>query len=89
MIWGVIRFAVSALTLAFALVWALVGFALLFSSDGDCKGFPWCEGNGSIWPIETAYLSLGIWAAILLLVIVGHYKFRRWMALRLPEPESY
>ena len=77
---GVIRFVVSALTLAFVLAWMLFGFSLFVSSDGDCKGFPWCEGNGSIWPIETAYQSLGIWAAILLLVIFGYHKFQRWIA---------
>jgi hypothetical protein len=74
-----LRFAVSALTLAFVLAWELFGVALFVSSDGDCKSFPWCEGNGSIWPIETAYLSLSVWAAILLLVIFGHYKFQRWI----------
>ena len=81
MIRGAIRFSVSALTLGFVLGWALLGFSLLISSDGDCKGFPWCEGNGSIWPIETAYISLVVWAAILLLAIFGHYKFQRWMSL--------
>lgn len=62
--------------------WLPFGIELLVSSDGDCKGFPWCEGDGAVWPISAAYLSLAGWFSVPIAIHLVYQTARIWLIRR-------
>lgn len=79
---SVLRLLGSFVGLLLIFGWLPLGIELLVSSDGDCKGFPWCEGDGEIWPIWTAYLSLAGWLSVPVAAHVIYQAIRKSLVRR-------